>query len=355
MSGQGRIDGAGSGDTVRVDLSIDVSEACGIPGCHELAASLFVPFVPLTDPLVMIVATPGGSLSRELFDVRLGAGDDFSLARDLASRGIVVVTLDHLGTGGSSKPEDGDLVDLSLMSQANAHAARDLRLRASSGCLNEMLPSSDVVMVGLGHSLGGFSTILQQGRYACYEAVCILGASLQFIAGVYEDSARGDLDVAGQREWVASIVRRHNPGFEEAYMRVDRTHHLQNHLWFTADTAPEVIAADPETTLPRQAAIDGMTPGFAAQDAAAIEVPVFLGFGDGDVSPSPAGEVPFYEHSPLITLCVLAHCAHIEMLSSARRQLFDELALFTLNCRGRAVWRSAQNGANVDDPSRARN
>ena len=73
-------------------------------GVLSVAADIFLP-VDVPAAPVALFCLPGGGMNRAYFNLR-GAGG-FSFAAHLAARGFIVVTLDHLGVGDSSRPQDG--------------------------------------------------------------------------------------------------------------------------------------------------------------------------------------------------------------------------------------------------------
>ena len=103
----------------------------------------------------------------------------------MAERGVIFVASDYLGGGDSSRPDDGDFMTLEVAADA-AHAVyHEIRDRLQAGSLDDRLaPIADATYVGFGQSLGGFITMIQQGKYADYPGVAILGASPILIANI---------------------------------------------------------------------------------------------------------------------------------------------------------------------------
>ena len=62
---------------------------------------------------------------------------------------------------------------------------RQIRDELEAGALHEALPPiTDATYVGIGQSLGGFITMIQQGKYADYAGIAVLGASPILIAHI---------------------------------------------------------------------------------------------------------------------------------------------------------------------------
>jgi hypothetical protein len=71
------------------------------------------------------------------------------------------------------------------------------------------------------------------------------------------------------------------------------------------------------------AGIDGMTPGFAQPFADRIRSPLFLAFGEFDVSADPHAEPEGYPGSSDITLVVVPRMAHMHNFAETRAQLWE--------------------------------
>jgi pimeloyl-ACP methyl ester carboxylesterase len=176
-------------------------------------------------------------------------------------------------------------------------------------------------------------TIRQQGRHRSFDAVAILGTTLLEL--------QFSRELAERREALRPIVEPLAAGVapELAEQRLYRelggrpastvTYTDEVLQIFHWDDVPEaVIAADSALAGQRSGAISCATmvpDGFAA-DAAAIDVPVFLGFGERDISPDPRAEAAAYRSSPDITLQVLPGSAHCHNYASTRVRQWGRLA-----------------------------
>lgn len=293
---------------------IDVGEGL------ELAAWVFPPAgEPARAPL--LVCSHGGTLTKHYWHLDGHAG--YSFAAHMAERGFAVVAFDQLGTGDSDAPEDLER----LTSLAVAQATHALTERVS-----EALPLEVTRRIGVGHSFGGWMTIRQQGRFRSFDAVAILGTTLlelQFSRALAERRA----ELAPLLEPLAGLAP------EEAETRLYRelggtpasTVEYSDEVLriFHWDDVPgDVIDADSALATQRIGAItcSTMVPGAFAADAAAIDVPVFLGFGERDISPDPRAEPAQYRASPDITLQVLSRSAHCHNYASTRAAQWDRLA-----------------------------
>jgi pimeloyl-ACP methyl ester carboxylesterase len=296
-------------------------------GPLEIGARIVIPAAPepAAPPLFCV---PGMSYGKEYWDLP-SAG--YSFARVAAAAGHVVIAVDNVGTGESTRPEDSDAVDLAAMADANAAAAEDALGRLAAGDLSDgIAPLALGRPVGVGHSLGGCLALLQQAEHSTFIALAVLGFSNQPLEGIYEDHEReAELTDAERLAWATEHLppKLWGSSWEQldAYFELPRENFTE--LFYAPGTAAEVIAADTEgaTVVPRTAAIETTIPRISAAAAASIEVPVLLAYGATDLSPDPLAEVATYPAAPDITLLRLANSAHCHNLSADRGPLWGRL------------------------------
>jgi pimeloyl-ACP methyl ester carboxylesterase len=292
--------------TMRVDAGVS------LPGEPELqvAVELLVPRDPL--PLAL-VCVPGGAMNRRYFDLRAPGLESYSFALQMVQRGFIVVLVDPLGIGESSRPVDGYALTTELLARANAHAVQAVLSRVREGhALPGVAPVPALASVGVGHSMGAMLTIVQQAQDGRHKGLAILGAE---VAQLGHEEARARLPELARRQ------------FREPYPSIPRsaegaTLYAGSH----AESAGiEAIKAARERLLPVPA-FQSMLPGNVAPEAAAIEVPVYVAVGELDMT-GPAAEVPkAFPRSPAVTLEVLPRAGHAHFIFPARGQLFDSLA-----------------------------
>ncbi|WP_374022356.1 alpha/beta hydrolase [Mycobacterium sp. HNNTM2301] len=279
-------------------------------------ASLAATYYPARgEPLGLLVCLPGGTYSRDYWDLRIPGRHGYSFADFAAGNGYAVVTIDPLGTGESSQPV-GDF-DFDDIAATLAHAV-------------SALPETVGVQappVALAHSLGGYLAITQQALFSSYAALALLGCTNQHVAPLNLDpafiarsaTAQGRADLA--REILAALPQPYFEGPRE---------HLQS--WFhLADVPADVVAADcvvARSMVPRVFGT-AVIPGVVAERAAQIAVPVLLGYGAVDVSPAPRAEAGLYHACPDITTLVLADSAHCHNMASSRHRLWRRLLGWT--------------------------
>jgi len=292
----------------RSPIRFDVSDVIGEQA--SLAATYYPPRTR-DAAVAVLVCLPGGTYSREYWDLNVPGHRGYSFADFAAERGYAVLTIDPLGTGESSKPMcDLDFTDIA--------ATLDCAVRALPDATGERLPP-----VALAHSLGGYLAITQQSLFSSYAGLAVLGCTNQHVAPLNLDPAFIARSVTPQgRAALAEEIRSVLP---HPYFEGPREHMLS---WFhLADVPADVVEADSATTKSVVPRVFGtaMIPGVVAESAAQIDVPVFIGYGAVDVSPEPRAEARLYPNSPDITTIVLAGSAHCHNMASSRHQLWRRL------------------------------
>ncbi len=295
-------------------LRFDVSDVIGEP------ASLAATYYPARAEAVvsapaLLVCLPGGTYSREYWDLAIPGHHGYSFADFATGNGYAVVTVDPLGTGESSQPAgDFGFTDIA----------------AALACAVSALPEATGVHappVAVAHSLGGYLVITQQSLFPGYAGLAILGCTNQHVAPLNLDPAfiARAATAHGRAELAAEILS----ALPQSYFEGPREH-LQS--WFHLDDVPaDVVAADRSTAKSVVPRVFGtaMIPGVVAEHAAQIEVPVLIGYGVVDVSPEPRAEAGLYRRSPDITTVVLAGSAHCHNMASSRHRLWRRLLDWT--------------------------
>ncbi len=300
-------------------LKIDVSEVMGEEAA--LAATYYPVRTGAKAPAVL-VCLPGGTYSREYWDLRIPGHDGYSFADFATGNGYAVVTIDPLGTGESSQPaRDFDFTDI----------ASTLAFAISA------LPDKTGVCappVAMAHSLGGYLAITQQALFRSYAGMAVLGCTNQHVAPLNLDPAfiARAATAHGRAELASEILS----ALPQTYFEGPREY-LQS--WFhLADVPAEVVAADCVTARSMVPRIFGtaMIPGVVAEHAASIDIPVLLGYGVVDVSPDPRAEAGLYRSCPDMTTLVIADSAHCHNMASSRRRLWQRLLDWTATVSSRS-------------------
>lgn len=292
-------------------LSLDVSDVVGERA--HLAATYYAARTGAAAAL--LVCLPGGTYSREYWDLDIPGRDGYSFADYAAGNGYAVVTVDPLGTGESSRPaRDFDFGDIA--------AALARAVAALPDTIGVHAP-----MVAVAHSLGGYLAITQQAEFNSYAAMAILGCTNQHVAPLNLDAAL--IARAATPQGRAELAREIISALPQPYFEGPREH-LQS--WFhLGDVPADVVAADcvsAKSIVPRVFGT-AMIPGVVAEHAARIDVPVLVGYGAVDVSPDPRAEASLYRSSPDLTTVVLADSAHCHNMASSRQRLWRRLLDWT--------------------------
>lgn len=299
-------------------LRLDVSDVIGEQA--SLAATYF-PAATGAEAPALLVCLPGGTYSREYWDLRFPGHEGYSFADFATGNGYAVVTIDPLGTGESSQPaRDFDFTDIA----------------ATLACAVSALPDTTGVHappVAMAHSLGGYLAITQQALFPSYAGMAVLGCTNQHVAPLNLDPAF--IARAATTQGRAELAQEILSVLTQPYFEGPREH-LQS--WFhLADVPAEVVAADCVTATSMVPRVFGaaMIPGIVAEHAASIDVPVLVGYGVVDVSPDPRAEASLYRSSPDITTLVVPDSAHCHNMASSRHRLWRRLLDWsaTVACR----------------------
>lgn len=239
---------------------------------------------------------------------------------------MLVVAVDHLGTGDSSRhPRAADLTP-EVLAAANAAVLTELLTRARNGSLVAGLaPLSIGPSVGVGHSMGAMLAIYQQSLHRSFDAIAPLGYGtigpiIQFSAEIGADGLS-----LPTRE---SIMGPAAAGAFDGMPRVDRTAPDLRHHFYWDDVPADVIAADDltSTDIPGVCGPLSVVPFIASDHAGRVRCPVFIGLGERDSTPDHHGEPRAYYSSSDVTLFLLEKSAHCQKTANTRHRLWDRLA-----------------------------
>jgi alpha-beta hydrolase superfamily lysophospholipase len=307
------------------EIALDVTGAAPVREACSVACSLFVPDELAERPAV-VVALPGGTYSRQYYDLQPPGRSGYSQARYFAERGVVFAAMDYLGGGDSTRPADGDELTLTVLADAAHLAFERLRDRLPAGA-SGVAPVPDATYVGLGFSFGGGVVVTQQGRHGDYDALMIYGYSPLAADNHdrHEIPANWDeLSEAQRRE----VIRANNAaivgGELPMYHGAPRFGAWRS--FYLPDTDDELIVYDEEqiqTLVPRTAGIDVMTHGFTRPYAERISCPVFMAFAEQDIVAEPREQARAYPMSNDISLSVIPGSRHLINFLESRRLLWD--------------------------------
>jgi len=309
-------------DSITTTLPVSVE----MPGEERLhiAAEVFAPASLASPPLAM-VCLPGGGMNRRYYDLQAD-DDSFSFARQMTARGFVVVVLEHLGVGDSSRPADSYALTAERITQANGEAtAAVLQQLRDGSLLPQCGPLPDLRSIGVGHSMGAMFTITQQAAQAQHAAIAVLGFSTR---GLPEYVSPKVIELAREPALIrAQVVDRARKMFVVDYPEI-KPSPAANSIFAGHQADPrgvEAIKAARAPLLPVPAFFS-MVPNNVGPEAAEIKVPVFIGVGERDMVGPPHVVPAAFTGSQDVTLHIQAQAGHSHFLFASRHALFHRLA-----------------------------
>jgi hypothetical protein len=304
---------------IRYDFRLAVTAALP-PGAAgepvEIAATLIADPQAVGGSPIVIIGIPGGTYHRRYWDLQPPGCAGYSMAAWLAGRGVVFVACDYLGGGDSSRPADGDFMTLEVCADAAHEVYQQVRTGLGDGTLTPLPALDDPVYVGIGQSLGGFITLIQQGKYADYSGIGVFGASPRRHQGTPAEERRRGIMAEDSNTAEAAGPPAYHSASREIFAR---TFHVPS-------IGKELLAYDEaqcQTLISRVTARDAVTPGISEHFADRIASPVFLAFGDTDISQDPRAEPSGYPSSRDITLVVVPRMAHMHNFADTRELLWE--------------------------------
>ena len=304
--------------------SVDVREVAPA-GAHEVRFDVFSPAAPLSGPCTVLCCLPGGGMSRRYWDIDAPAEfGNYSMARHFAERGYVVVTIDPLGVGESSRPDDGYTLDVETVARVNAFVVDAVVAGLRRGDYAGLDGQPIARVVGVGHSAGAKITCAQQAASRSFAALCLLGFGA---AGLPQALGADELRFAHDPEGLArEIVRLARARWDGDPLPPGTT--ATSPLLLAGMAVPDPVlaaAAATSSSLLALVGLSSMIPGSIDHLLAAVDVPVFIGVGSADIG-GPAHEIPAaFPASPDVTLYVLANAGHNHNVAPNRHDLWDRM------------------------------
>jgi hypothetical protein len=302
-----------------IDITIDVTDAAGLGEPLSTKATVTLPDpATMGAPPVICFGFPGGGYSRQYFTFDMPDGSGGGQAGWHARRGWIFVSCDHLFVGESSGPSDPELLAFEVVAAANAATVGGVTAALADGTLADGFPPvRDATLLGIGQSMGGCFTIVQQGLLGTYAGIGVLGFSARQTMLAFPPGVEIGDDVFAEREDGLPVntwgfhYDDEPPDIVAQDMRDYPTRGGQVPVWGSATIPPCAMLM--------------LNPGCVATEAAAITVPVFVGVGERDVCPDPRAEPQAYEQSPDITVFVSPRMSHMHNFASTREQFWARL------------------------------
>jgi pimeloyl-ACP methyl ester carboxylesterase len=318
--------GAPDAATIRRDIEVDVSHLVPFPGPVIVRGWVRAPLgLDRSRPPLVLCCLAGGHCSTEYFDLQVPGHPGYSMAEHLAGRGFVVLSFDHIGLGASSRVDDIVRVTPALASAVNDHAHRTaLEGLVAGTLLPELGKLLSPTVVGVGHSMGGMLVTVQQARHATFAGVAALGHGGKGLPQFLTEAERAMADRPPIRdEDVVELARVRLAGAP-----LVGTSRPESGTFMAHDVPRAVRAAfaAQSTELLFSCGLTSMLPHATEKEKSDITVPVFLGFGENDLTRDFIGSVALYTSSRDVTLFVLPGSAHCHNQATGRVVLWDRLA-----------------------------
>jgi len=300
-------------------LQLDVAGA-GLAGVDKLAGEWWTPAGdgPLAGSVFCCLS--GGGMSRRYWDLRPPNGDaSYSMAGYLSARGGSVLLVDPPGVGESPDPDDPWALTPSVLADVVAAAVHE----ALSGV-------GAARAVGVGHSMGALLTVHQQARHATFDALGLLGfagrgqpdgLSAEELAYQPASDPSGAALIAFARARYDAPLRRGRAGGSGGGGA--NTEFL---MAGSTDPVGRAALAEARSALLSVAGLASIIPGASSPQLDAIEVPVFLGVGEHDIT-GPSHHIPaIFPNSNDVTLFVVPDTGHNHNAADNRLLLWARLA-----------------------------
>lgn len=311
-----------------VQYSVEVDGIIDGENGLRIAATVFLPErSALAERPLVLFCLPGGGLNSRYFhlDVPGLPSASFNFAQQMAAHGCITVAIDHLGIGASSIPRDGFALTPDVMVAANDRAVEQIQRALREGTLLAGWPAlPNLRSIGVGHSMGGMLTTMQQADCRRHDAIAVLGFSTRGLPEylIPEDTEFVD-NPAGAR---ANIVRLAQLRSMDPYPDLNTRGQAREIYGGRADKqALEALRGARDKVL----AVMGffsMLPGSTSDVCAQVDVPVFLAVGDRDMT-GPSHALPAsFSGSADVTLLVLPDTGHTHFIFPSCTHLFQRLA-----------------------------
>jgi pimeloyl-ACP methyl ester carboxylesterase len=272
----------------------------------------------------LLFCLPGGSYSKAYWHLEVPGRTGYSFAEHMASRGMLVLAVDHIGTGDSSRHPRAIELTPDVVAGANEAALSEALEAMTAGTLvADLQPVSLGPIVGVGHSMGAMLAIFQQSLHSSFDAIAALGYGT--IGPIVDWGDEGSSVGAPSYEAIMGPARA--GAFDEPFM-ADRAMPAMRHHFYWDDVPADVIAADDLTSthLPGVTGPLSIVPFIASDHAMRVRCPVFIGLGERDSTPSHYDEARAYRSSSDITLFILAKSGHCHNTAGTRQLLWDRMA-----------------------------
>ncbi len=302
-----------------IPLNLDVTDAlpAEVTGGRPtmISAWLFFPddLSLLGERPVTMALLAGGSYDKRYHHVVIDGHEGYSAAEHLAGQGNIVILLDHLGVGESSRVPDQKKATRQIVAQAMDAALTRSYAGLAQGTLDPRLPAiPDFARIGGGHSMGGMLTVIQQANHRTYDAIMVIGYTA---AGVH-------FTMGGRKLRAADFTPAEEPA---DYTSNDRAPLHEGFHW--EDVPAEVIAADDLLAIetPSQIGVISIATDIIRDEAREIDVPIYFCNSERDVSPDVSAEPALFPKCNDFMIHLLPRAGHCQSFAGTRHLMWDRM------------------------------
>lgn len=206
--------------------------------------------------------------------------------------------------------------------------------------------------------MGGCMTVIQQGRYHCYDGIAVLGYS-----AIHSHPPVAPASPKIVTPWIPRdainlepFITTNAPTLSAATLLAGTPEAGTAMAWgfFFDDIDPRIVEIDLEnfpagtarlpawrsSTMPLPVALEALTPGAVAPEAAAVSTPVLVAMGERDVVADPKGEPRAYLSANSVDLYVCPRMAHMHNFAGTRELLWHRIETW-------AAWVSRVKASNL--------
>jgi pimeloyl-ACP methyl ester carboxylesterase len=272
------------------------------------------------------------------------------MARTLAMQGIGSVVVDHLACGKSSSDIPTETLRPEDFADAYAHLTHQLRARLEAGTLIAGIPPllpGHLWLTAVGHSFGGRVITLAQSTHACFDALALLGSpSNDEYVNLAQFGIGDEMDCTDCTDYTGGTGGTEGMGGMETIRQAWLSQadaglitlpreYLRPFFYGETDIPPELIEVDEADAVPIPLGLLSlMRPNAVREAARTLTCPLFVGFGESDITACPRSDPAAYESAMSITLYVQPDASHYTNFAPTRTDLWKELASW---CRAQAV------------------
>ena len=317
----------------QVDFTTDVTAAVGTGDRLMIAATAYLPD-EVSSEVTVIAAFPGGGYNRNYFNLIIDGDDSYSQALHHTSKGLVVVAIDHLDSGGSSSPADRLGITFEHIAAAHHATVTEARRLLESGTLrSDLAPVRVGPVIGIGHSMGGSFLTITQGIHKTFDAVAMLGHS-GFQPSWPHPSGRGRIEGrffpprGTDLHTIAPVSDHTLEEIEYCFYYEDLPSAIRE-----AEMAALADRSNPSAPPWRSATsppcdLTLMSSGAMLPEATMIDVPILIAVGERDLTADPRAEPTAYPSSSDISVAIFPRMAHVHNFAGTRTQLWDRLCVW---------------------------